>query len=49
MFQARGMGGQFIVIVPSRDVIIAYNGYSEARDYGPVDLLFGRILGLLED
>jgi CubicO group peptidase (beta-lactamase class C family) len=49
MFQARGMGGQFIVIVPSRDVVIAYNGYSEAHDYSPVDGLFARILALLED
>lgn len=44
MFQARGMGGQFIAIIPSRDVVIAYNGYSNARGYWPIDLLFAQIL-----
>jgi CubicO group peptidase (beta-lactamase class C family) len=48
MFQARGMGGQFIAVFPSHDVVIAYNGYSDARDYGPVDELFARILLLLK-
>jgi CubicO group peptidase (beta-lactamase class C family) len=44
MFQARGMGGQFIAIIPSRDVVIAYNGYSNAHGYWPIDLLFAQVL-----
>lgn len=49
MFQARGMGGQFIAIFPSRDVVIAYNGYIGGNvPYAPSDDLFARILGLLE-
>jgi CubicO group peptidase (beta-lactamase class C family) len=47
MYQARGMGGQFIVIIPSRDVVIAYNGYSELEDYAPIDAYFAKILALL--
>lgn len=49
MFQARGMGGQFIAVFPSRDVIIAYNGYiGDNVPYAPSDDLFARILALLE-
>jgi len=47
MYQARGMGGQFIAIVPSRDVVIAYNGYSDLEDYAAIDAYFARILALL--
>jgi CubicO group peptidase (beta-lactamase class C family) len=47
MYQARGMGGQFLAIVPSRDVVIAYNGYSDVTDYAPIDLFFAKILALL--
>lgn len=49
MYQARGMGGQFIAIIPSRDVVIAYNGYSELHDYAPIDLFFARILALMDE
>jgi CubicO group peptidase (beta-lactamase class C family) len=49
MYQARGMGGQFLAIVPSRDVVIAYNGYSDLTDYAPIDLYFARILALLAE
>jgi CubicO group peptidase (beta-lactamase class C family) len=47
MYQARGMGGQFIAIIPSRDVVIAYNGYSDLHDYAPIDAFFAKILALL--
>ncbi|MBW2289674.1 MAG: serine hydrolase [Deltaproteobacteria bacterium] len=49
MYQARGMGGQFIAIIPSRDVVIAYNGYSELEDYSPIDVYFAKILALLTE
>ena len=49
MYQARGMGGQFIAIIPSRDVVIAYNGYSEVQDYAPIDVYFAKILALLAE
>lgn len=49
MFQARGMGGQIIAIFPSRDVVVAYNGYiGDNVPYAPSDDLFARILMLLE-
>lgn len=49
MFQARGMGGQFIAVFPSHDVVIAYNGYIGGNvPYAPSDDLFARILMLLE-
>jgi CubicO group peptidase (beta-lactamase class C family) len=49
MYQARGMGGQFIAIIPSRDVVIAYNGYSDLQDYAPIDAYFAKILALLNE
>lgn len=49
MFQARGMGGQFIAIFPSRDVVIAYNGFVVGNvPYSPIDGLFARLLNILE-
>ncbi|HJN52874.1 MAG: hypothetical protein QGI68_02020 [Pseudomonadales bacterium] len=49
MFQARGMGGQFIAIFPSRDVVIAYNGFVVGNvPYSPIDGLFARLLDILE-
>jgi len=47
MYQARGMGGQFVAIIPSLDVVIAYNGYSDLEDYAPIDAYFAKILALL--
>jgi CubicO group peptidase (beta-lactamase class C family) len=49
MYQARGMGGQFIAIIPSLDVVIAYNGYSDLKDYSPIDAYFAKILALLSE
>lgn len=49
MYQARGMGGQFVAIIPSRDVVIAYNGYSDLDDNAPIDVFFAKILALLSE
>jgi hypothetical protein len=43
------MGGQFVVVVPSKDLVIAYNGWARQGGFTDLDPYFARIISFFPD